>query len=165
MLLVPPRPPLGGPALSMALLGDSTHILRQPVCVGRLFILLREQAGASMSQRAADTVAHGFNQEEHLQPRVRMSYELRQKAAHRMGLFWKLGSGPLASPQVSLMPCETFQKRHFQEGIFISVINHHSLTIHSVQPEIFLRTAGQSAAISNRPETVLISPWFYCISC
>lgn len=69
-----------------------------------------------------------------------MSYELRQKAAHRMGLFWKLGSGPLASPQVHLMPCETFQERHFQEGIFISVINHHSLTVHSVQPEIFLRT-------------------------
>lgn len=124
----------------MALLGDSTHILRQPVYAGRLFVLQWAQAGASVSQRAADIVAHGFNQEEHLQPRVRMSYELRQKAAHRTDLFWKLGSGPLASPQVRLMPCETFQERHFQEGVFISIINHHSLTVHSVQPEIFLRT-------------------------
>lgn len=66
--------------------------------------------------------------------------ELRQKAAHWMDLFWKLGSGPLASPQVRLIPCETFQERHFQEGVFISVINHHSFTVHSVQREILLST-------------------------
>ena len=64
--------------------------------------------------------------------------ELGQKAVHRMGLFWKLGSGPLACPQVRLIPCDTFQERHFQEGVFISVINHDSFTVHSVQPEILL---------------------------
>lgn len=55
--------------------------------------------------------------------------ELRQKAAHWMDLSWKLGSGPLASPQVHLIPCETFQRDIFRRAFsFLSLITIHSLS-------------------------------------
>lgn len=126
---MPPCPPLGAPALSMALLGDTTHSFKQPVCAGRLFLLQRAQPRASVSQRAVDTVAHGFNQEEHPGPRVRMSYGTEAEGSTQGGPFLETGLALWLVLRCVSSPVTRSRRDIFRRAFsFLLLITIHSLS-------------------------------------